>query len=72
MVTTLNHDAFDNEPIDPLPYNILYGTDGWTDEIDSATLESLVKIGVIRLLRRVAGPGFETRIYVSTKGREPQ
>ncbi len=73
MVMTANEDAFVGEDFvhNYEPHSILYGKSGWTDALDDATLDLLVKTGAIRLYKVVRGVGFETRIYVSVKGKEP-
>lgn len=74
-MTTLITDGFEDEPKDPTlvyNHNILYGETGWTDEIEDATIDLLVKVGAIRLHKTVMGVSFETRIYVSTNGKEPR
>lgn len=70
----LNHDEFEDEPLkhNYEPHNILYGREGWTDAVDDATIDILVGIGAIRLHAVHSGTGWETRVYVSVKGREPQ
>lgn len=76
MVATLNHDAFDKGEREVEhnyePHNILYGNSGWTDALDDATLDLLVKTGAARLHKTISGVGFETRIYVSVNGKEPR
>lgn len=73
MPKTLNEDEFakgnGSEPVSI--HNIVYGKKGWTDSLDDGTLDLLVKTGAVERERTVAGPGFETRIYVSVKGNGP-
>lgn len=80
MVKTLVEDAFaDDVPDDASsiviekyePHNILYGSKGWTDALDDATIDLLVRVGAVTLDRTVSGVGFETRIYVSVEGNKP-
>lgn len=75
MIETLNHDEFEehDEVITEnyAPHNIVYGSTGWTDVVDDATIALLLRIGAIDLNRTITGVGFETRIYVSVKGTEP-
>ena len=70
MTSTLNHDEFEDEPIEHNyeAHSILYGKTGWTDEVDEETIALLVNIGAIRLDRTHSGIGWETRVYVSAKG----
>jgi hypothetical protein len=76
MQKTLNEDAFKGEPtvkaVDSRePHVIVYGSKGWTDGIESATLDLLVRAGVIRFVRAIEGANFETRLYESVKGEAP-
>jgi hypothetical protein len=76
MVKTLNNDSFKGEPdiktVDARePHVIVYGSKGWTDGIDDATLDLLVRAGVLRFVRAVEGADFETRLYESVKGSAP-
>lgn len=76
MVATLVNDPFENEPpmtTAPLErHDIVYGNLGWTDAVDDATLDLLVRAGVIVLSRTITGPDFETRVYVSVEGDGPR
>lgn len=77
MVTTLNNDELEprdyshsfDEP--PLVMNLVYGSTGWTDALSDAVLDVLLDTGAIKLDHTVAGPGWETRIFVSVKGKVP-
>ena len=77
MVKTLVTDGFAEEIPEPVevtsyePHSIVYGFEGWTDDVDAATIDLLVKAGVIELRSTINGVGFETRIYVSRAGTGP-
>lgn len=73
-MTIINHDGFEGEEI-PLGhdnYNIVYGSKGWTDALDDATIELLTLTGVIRLYTTYTGVYNHTRVYVSIEGKEPK
>lgn len=72
-MTTLINDRFDEEPVQHNyePHNLLYGSKGWTDAADDATIDLLLRVGAVRLAGTVSGVGWETRIYVSVEGRDP-
>jgi hypothetical protein len=77
MVKTLITDDFVPGPAETVeenynPHNILYGSQGWTDDVDDATVESLVQAGIVSLDRIINGVGFETRIYISREGNGPR
>jgi hypothetical protein len=73
LTTTLITDDFADEPGEPYePHNLLYGSHGWTDAVDDATIDLLLKVGAIRFLRQHSGIGWQTRIYVSEEGRDPE
>ena len=77
MVKTMNEDDFVPGPCEQVthnyePHSILYGSEGWTDELDDTAIDFLVNVGAITLNRTIHGVGFETRIYVSVEGRGPR
>lgn len=78
MTTTLNNDEFagDSRPdaleVAPEVHSIVYGATGWTDVLDDAALEALVKCEAVMLDRIVYGHGWTTMVYVSTEGRYPE
>jgi hypothetical protein len=73
---TINHDDFAtgtnvNSVNIEKPHVIIYGCLGWTDVVESATLEALVNAGAIRFVRAIEGDSFITHIYESVKGDAP-
>lgn len=70
----MNHDRFGGEEIEPSHdnYNIVYGSTGWTDAIDDATIEVLRTVGAIALHQTYQGVYNRVRIYVSLPGKDPK
>jgi len=70
-MTTLITDEFSEPEFNHnyAPHNIVYGANGWTDEIDDDTVALLASIGVIELSRTHYGVDWQTNIYVSKKGK---
>lgn len=73
MTITLEGAAYEpEENSEPYtPHNIVYGALGWTDEFDDAHVDLLTRIGAIWLAETISGLGWETRIYISTQGKQP-
>ena len=78
---TLVTDEFEDKPKtvadatvhtdDEDPHNIVYGALGFTDSLSDETIALLVEAGVIVRHREIAGPGWQTRIYLSVQGNPP-
>lgn len=76
MTTTLNEDRFEPGPAptygDPLVHDIVYGEDGWYDNLDRGTLNQLLAIRAITLVRQDTGPNHITNIYRTVEGKVPE
>lgn len=65
-VITLNED----EELPRETSFVVVGRIGWTDALDSATIDTLVNIGAIRWASETSGPGWTTVFYRSVGAPE--